>query len=201
MSAAKEARFISANESVLTIPLDGLPSINQTGLACEPGTLAAPPALETAVSPLEGATFGTLTVDGAVVPGGIVTEPFDVYFQDGRIVNIDGGADAMRFKDLIEDYNDPNMFCPVELGVGMNPKAKMSRGIIIEGEVEFGSGHIGLGEGRGFGSSIQAKAHMDLVMKAPTLEVDGKIILQNKEFIIDNYKYKLDKWGGIERID
>lgn len=199
LSMAKQARLISGDGSVLTIPLAGRKSVDQTGVCREPGAFGVPPDIETAVSPREGTTSGVLSVDGVVVPGGAVSEPIVVHFKDGVISAIEGGEDAACLKSLLEGYDDPNMFCPVELGLGMNPKAKMGRGIILEDEGEFGAVHIGLGEGRTFSSSISAKAHIDLVLKAPTLELDGKIILQNKELRLDGQTLKL-KEGNLECV-
>jgi len=191
LSTAKQARIISGDGAVLTIPLAGRQSVDQTGICREPGAFGVPPDVETAVSPLEGTTSGVLVIDGVVVPGGAVSEPIVAHFQDGSISAIEGGEDAARLRTLLAGYNDPNIYCPVELGIGMNPKAKMGRGIILEDEGEFGAVHIGLGEGHLFGSSIRAKAHLDLVLKAPTLEVDGNVILQDKELRLNDRTLKL----------
>jgi len=198
LTAAREARVLSGEGSVLTVPLAGRPSFDQTGICHEPGTLGVPPNIETAVSPLEGATFGTLSVDGVVVPGGPVASPVAVHFESGRITAIEGGADADRLRALLQGYDDPNVFCPVELGLGLNPKARMGRGSLQEDEGQFGSLHIGLGEGASFGSSIHAKAHIDLVVRAPTLELDGKTVLQNKAYTLPGLSFTLGKGGELE---
>ena len=199
LTAAKQARVLSSGGAVLTVPLAGRPSFDQTGVCHEPGTLGVPPNVETAVSPLEGTAFGTLVVDGVVVPGGPVAEPITVRVEDGRITAIEGGPDAAQLQALLAGYGDSNVFCPVELGLGLNPKAKMGRGSVLEDEGEFGSLHIGLGEGASFGSSIHAKAHIDLVLRAPTLELDGKIVLQNKAYTLPGLVFKLGRGGTIER--
>ncbi len=198
ISKAHQARVLSADGAVLTLPLAGRTSVDATGVCHESGTLGVPPNVETAVSPLEGATSGTLVVDGVVAPGGAVAQPIIVRFEAGRISAIEGGSDATRLKALLEGYEDPNVFCPVELGFGMNPKARMGRDSMAEDEGEFGSVHIGLGNGVTFGSAIRAAAHIDLVLKAPTVELDGRVILQNKAFTLPGLSFKLGKGGNIE---
>lgn len=199
LSTAKKVRLMSGEGAVLSMTLAGRKSVDQTGLCRKPGALAVPPDVETAVSPLEGTTSGTLVVDGVIVPGGQVAKPVTLVFEGGRITEIQGGEDATKLNRLLKDYDDPNMFCPVELGIGMNPKARMGRGAILEDEGEFGAVHIGLGEGRTFGSSISGKAHIDIVMKSPTLELDGKVILRNKEFKLNRQTLKV-KDGNLECV-
>jgi leucyl aminopeptidase (aminopeptidase T) len=76
----------------------------------------------------------------------------------------------------------------------------MGKGFPLEDEGEFGSVHIGLGEGRSFGSSIRAKAHVDLVVRAPIAELDGQVLLQNKEFTLNGRKFKIGEGGAIEGL-
>jgi leucyl aminopeptidase (aminopeptidase T) len=198
LSSSRQARVLSGGGAVLTLPLAGRASVDATGVCREPRTLGVPPNVETAVSPLEGATSGILNVDGVVAPGGPVSKPITVRFVDGRIAEIAGGADAAKLQALLDGYDDPNVFVPVELGIGMNPKARMGRGSVAEDEGEFGSVHIGLGNGATFGSSISAKAHIDLVLKAPRVELDGKVLLDNKVLTVPGRTVRLDKRGEMK---
>ena len=64
----------------------------------------------------------------------------------------------------LESYDDPNIYCAVEMGMGMNPNARVGASSSLEDEAELGTMHIGIGNGITFGSSIRAKGHCDLVM-------------------------------------
>ena len=64
----------------------------------------------------------------------------------------------------------------------------VSRGTLREGLNQLvlnGTLHIGLGEGRTFGSKISAKAHVDFVLDRPTLELDGKIIVSDRKLLLE----------------
>lgn len=136
------------------------------------------------VAPVEGTAEGIVIVDGAAVPGGLATEPFRVVFAEGRLQSIEGGKEARVFKDLLASYADPNVYCPVQLGLGMNPKAKLGRNL-LEDEGEYGTFHVGMGEGRTFGSSISAAAHVDLIVRNPTLKLNGKIVFDQGQLVFD----------------
>jgi hypothetical protein len=47
-------------------------------------------------------------------------------------------------------------------------------------EREFGTLHLGIGNGITFGSTIRAVGHIDLVVRHPIVEVDGKGVLKDR---------------------
>jgi leucyl aminopeptidase (aminopeptidase T) len=168
-----------------SIDIRGRKSVPQTGICHTPGTISPPPCIETAVSPIEGSTEGVAVIDGAVVPGGEVLEPFQIKLAGGRITEIDtSGKDGRKLATLIESYKDDNMYCHVELGIGLNPNARIGRGIELEDEGEFGTLHLGIGNGITFGSSIRAVGHIDLVIRHPIVQVDDTIALKNREVLV-----------------
>ena len=169
----------------LTMDITGRHAVPQTGICHEPGSISPPPCIECAISPIEGSTEGIMYVDGAVVPGGPCSEPIKVVFEQGRIISIEGGEDARKLKETLESYNHPNVYCAVEMGIGMNPKAKIGQGGPLEDEAEFGTMHVGIGNGITFGSSIRAPGHCDLVMRDAIIEVDGKLLMKDREIFLD----------------
>jgi len=64
-----------------------------------------------------------------------------------------------------------------ELGVGLNPKSIM-QGIMLEDEGVFGTVHIGIGTNITLGGSVKAAIHNDLIMWEPTVELDGRNVLE-----------------------
>jgi len=178
-------RISTALGTDITADITGRHAVPQTGICHEPGTISPPPCIECAVAPLEGTTNGVFYIDGAVVPGRPCEEPIKVIFEDGRIISIEGGKDAEMLKETLESYNHPNVYCAVEIGMGMNPKAKIGRGGSVEDEAEFGTMHIGIGNGITFGSSVRAPGHCDLVIRNAEIEVDGRLLMKNSELFLD----------------
>lgn len=85
-------------------------------------------------------------------------------------------ADILK-KDL-ETKGDPNVYNIAELGVGLNPKCKMT-GIMLDDEGVLGSAHIGIGSNLTLGGSLQAPIHYDLVLWHPTIKLDGTNVIKN----------------------
>lgn len=174
---------IATNDGRTDLRLDitGRHAVPQTGICHEPGTISPPPCIETAVAPVEHTTEGVIVIDGAIVPGGEVLEPVELRFEKGRIVHVDtSGKDGKYLKNLLESYNDENIYCHVELGFGLNPLCKIGRGVELEDEGEFGTIHLGIGNGITFGSSIRASGHIDLVIRHPIVTIDGVTILKDR---------------------
>ncbi|MFG6549518.1 aminopeptidase [Sulfitobacter sp. 1A05707] len=157
-------------------------AVPQNGICHAPGTISPPPCIETAVAPVEYTTEGVVCIDGAVVPGGEVLEPFMLTFEKGRIVSVDASTkDGRMLEQLLASYDDKEIYSHVELGFGLNPKAKIGRGVELEDEGEFGTIHLGIGNGITFGSTIRASGHIDLVVRHPIVSVDGKVVLKDRE--------------------
>lgn len=178
---------VSSNDgrTDFSFSIEGRHAVPQTGICHDPGTISPPPCIETAVSPLEHTTEGVAVIDGAIVPGGEVVDPVAIRIERGRIVDIDtSGKDGRYLDALLKSYEDDNIYCHVELGIGLNPRAKIGRGIELEDEGEFGTIHLGIGNGITFGSTIRAKGHIDLVVRHPVVEVDGKVVLKDREVLV-----------------
>ncbi|MDB6178399.1 aminopeptidase [Paracoccus sp. Z330] len=166
----------------LTINITDRHAVPQNGICHAPGTISPPPCIETAVAPVEYTTQGVVCIDGAVVPGGEVLEPFMLTFENGRIVSVDTSTkDGRMLEDLLASYDDKEIYSHVELGFGLNPKAKIGRGVELEDEGEFGTIHLGIGNGITFGSTIRASGHIDLVVRHPIVTVDGKVVLKDRK--------------------
>ncbi len=183
LKQARSARITSESGTDIRFELTGRDPVEQTGICHEPGTWGVLPSLETAVLPAEGTAEGTWVIDGVVVPGGMVKEHVKVTFSKGRVMRIEGGEEAKALREFLEKYNDPRVYDLVEVGIGMNPKAKMGRSM-GEDEAEYGTMHLGIGDGTSFGSSYKAPVHCDIVIRDPVFELDGKVILRNRSLLI-----------------
>jgi leucyl aminopeptidase (aminopeptidase T) len=187
LANAKEARITTPLGTDLYLELNSTTYV-EDGLCRKPGELDAFPGMETAAGIKEFTANGVFIVDGVAVPGDIsgthrmITEPICLTFEQGAIIKIEGGEDANALRELLAYYKDNNVYQAVELGLGMNPYAKAGRGL-IEDEAEYGTLHVAVGEGRSFGSSIRAPAHIDFVIRHPTLALDREILMREGELV------------------
>ena len=132
------------------------------------------PTGEMNVAPVEGSANGKLVIDLTMHHLGRLWTPIELIVEQGRVVRIEGGADARILRDYLETYGDENAYmCPAEASVGVNAKAVV-RGIQREDKNIMGTMHFGLGTNIDVGGSVKSKIHMDGVILEPTLYVDGK---------------------------
>lgn len=132
------------------------------------------PTGEMNVAPVEGSANGKLVIDLTMHHLGRLWTPIELIVEQGRVVRIEGGADARILRDYLETYGDDNAYmCPAEASVGVNAKAVV-RGIQREDKNIMGTMHFGLGTNIDVGGSVKSKIHMDGVILEPTLYVDGK---------------------------
>ena len=125
------------------------------------------------VAPIEGSANGRLVIDLTMHHLGRLGAPIELTVESGRVIKIDGGADARILRDYLLEYGDDNAYmCPAEASVGVNAKA-LVRGIQREDKNIMGTMHFGLGTNIDVGGSVKSKIHMDGVILEPTLYVDG----------------------------
>ncbi len=150
-----------------------------TGIV-EPGQFSTVPTIEANFSPVEGSTEGVIVVDASIpyLDIGVLKEPVRVQVREGFIRHIEGGAQAQVLMQDLAALGDSQVYNIAELGVGLNPKARLC-GLMLEDEGVLGVVHIGIGTNLTLGGKVKAKVHYDLLMYGATLEVDGKIILRS----------------------
>jgi leucyl aminopeptidase (aminopeptidase T) len=182
ITAGDEVRITSDRGTDLTLSVAGRTAGGSFGLADVKGGFTVIPCLEATVGPVEWSANGRLVVDGCVVPGGLVEDPIEIVVEKGTIMSMTGGVDAEKLKTLLAGYNDPNVYHLAELGIGLNPKAVMGFDIAAEDEGVYGTIHFGFGEGRSFGTAITASTHTDVVLTDGRVQVDGRTILDHREF-------------------
>lgn len=136
------------------------------------------------VAPVEGSANGKLVIDLTMHHLGRLWTPIELIVEQGRVVRIEGGADARILRDYLETYGDENAYmCPAEASVGVNAKAVV-RGIQREDKNIMGTMHFGLGTNIDVGGSVKSKIHMDGVILEPTLYVDGKKKIDNGRILV-----------------
>jgi hypothetical protein len=136
------------------------------------------------VPPIEGSANGVLVVDLTMHHLDRLASPIELHVEDGRVVGIEGGADAFALRRYLEDYGDENAYMfPAEASVGINRRA-IVRGNQREDKNIWGAMHFGLGTNVDVGGSVHSRIHMDGVVLEPTLYVDGEERIRDGRFLV-----------------
>ncbi len=149
------------------------------------GELAPVPDIEVNVVPVEGTAEGRLIADASVpyLGIGVLREPIVCEVSDGYIERIEGGEQAEILLRDLESHADRNCFNVAELGVGLNPNARLT-GQMLDDEGVLGTIHIGIGTSHTLGGKVVAPTHYDLLMWDPNIEVDGSVVQRGKEILV-----------------
>lgn len=186
LTQANSARVTSTEGTDITLELGNREAHALHNICHEPGTMGSPPDIEAYVAPLEDVCDGVVVIDGAVnLPEfGLIQEPIRLTLEEGWVRGIDGGDEAARFRGLLESYDDPEMYRLGELGIGLNPRARLVGDPLID-EGVLGTAHIALGLNYTYGGVIRdARTHIDCVFRDPTIELDGEPILVDGQLSI-----------------
>jgi hypothetical protein len=122
-------------------------------------------------APLETGANGLLVVDGGFAGRGPLADPVVIVVQDGRAVAVEGDDSAAV--TAVRGYmaTDEGAAGIAELGIGLNPRARLGGGI-LESEKVLGTVHVAFGDNNGMPGGLgRSLMHMDYLVLAPTLEV------------------------------
>jgi leucyl aminopeptidase (aminopeptidase T) len=172
----------------LTCSIEGRDIKDDTGLIHQPSQFGNLPAGECFVAPLEDSAEGVLIVDKSF-PELVVNEPVRLVFEKGRVVAIEGGAEAEELRGRIE-YGEQlehgeNCRIIAEVGIGTNPNARLT-GKLITDEKVMGTVHVAIGDNASpsYGGENEAPIHIDGVVGQPTLVVDGQTLIEEGNYLV-----------------
>ena len=173
-------RITSAKGTDITAKITGRPAVPQYARSLEKGTISSPPDIECAIGPLEDTSNGVVVIDGSIPHPelGLITDTIKLTLENGKIVDISGGKQAQILARIMKDFKDPNAYYLGEIGIGLNPMCSLN-GCMLEDEGCMGTVHFGFGSNTSFSGIIESKFHLDMVFVAPTVTVDGNIILDS----------------------
>lgn len=112
---------------------------------------------------VETMTNGVVIADGSLGYLGAIKSPIELVFEAGYLVEINGKEDASRLKRYMESFNDKEIYCAAELGIGLNTKSKCEGVCYIEDESTYGTFHIGFGRNIALGGNREAKGHFERI--------------------------------------
>ncbi len=106
-----------------------------------------------------------------------VDKPIKITVKNRYAKTIKGGKLAAELRKTLKKLRDKQSYNIAELGIGVNPKAKLT-GNTLEDEKVLGTCHIALGTSSAIGGNIKAKCHLDGIIKNPTIYIDKNIIMK-----------------------
>lgn len=175
LTEAEEVHVISGPGTDVTFSVEGRPGFSLDGYFREEYGFAALPPGEAPICPVEGTANGTVVVDVSMDNIGAVEEPIVMTFEDGDVTGIDGGVEAEELAAIVE-ANEEGARNLAEFAIGTNPKAKFI-GNLAEDKKRLGTVHFAIGDNESLGGSVRSDIHLDGVVNAPTVELDGEAIL------------------------
>lgn len=132
---------------------------------------------------VETMTNGVVIADGSLGYLGAIKSPIELVFEAGYLVEINGKEDASRLKRYMESFNDKEIYCAAELGIGLNTKSKCEGVCYIEDESTYGTFHIGFGRNIALGGNHEAKGHFDIVTHKPDIIADDIMLMNEGELV------------------
>ncbi len=149
------------------------------------GIIASPPDAETNIAIVENSTTGVLVVDGSIPCDelGLLKSNLSLTFKEGRVVHIEG-EQADTLNELFDHLRNPKTRIGGEFGIGLNPEAELC-GLMLPDEGALGTVHIGIGANATIGGVNSVPFHLDHIIREATILLDGKMIMENGDFLND----------------
>ena len=180
LQGSSTAHITTALGTNLRLSLAGREWKKDTGILRAQKAFGNLPAGETYIAPVEDSAEGLLVVDKCF-PGMLLSEPTRMTFEKGRVTHIEGGAGAEFLRSAFAQHGDSARVI-AELGIGTNPLARL-QGNIITDEKVLGTIHVAVGRSDFLGGKNVATTHIDGVVSQPTLEIDGKVVIENGKHV------------------
>jgi len=190
LAAARRIRITSSEGTDLVMDKGDRPIHLQYGMADEPGRWDHWPTGMVSTTPIEETVEGTLVVGRAslIFPfDRYVSEPITLRFEKGIAVSIEGGADAIAFREYLWLSEEPHRRRVAHIGWGTDHRARWDilsiRGADGGGGAEarsiYGGVLVGIGENRDLGGKNVAGIHCDIALRRARMELDGKAVVED----------------------
>jgi leucyl aminopeptidase (aminopeptidase T) len=155
------------------------------------------PSGETYIAPIEGSADGSVVIDGSV-PGRVLGPEgiFTLHFLEGHLRRIEPGdsptaqwLEESQFQ-VAKARRDRNWSNLAEIGIGLNRAVRKLTGNMLVDEKAAGTAHVAVGASTFMGGNVDASIHCDLVMRMPTVLIDGKTILDRGRLRFDESEWR-----------
>lgn len=175
------ARITTSLGTDLHLSLVGREWKTDTGMLRGQGVYGNLPAGEIYIAPIEESAEGALVIDKSL-PGLLLREPVRLIFERGRVTHIEGGPGEAYLQNAIAQHGEATRVI-AELGIGTNPQARL-QGNIMTDEKVLGTIHVAIGRNDFIGGTTTATTHIDGVVGQPTLEIDGKLLIDKGAYLL-----------------
>ncbi|MEM3011140.1 MAG: aminopeptidase [Candidatus Bathyarchaeia archaeon] len=181
LDKGKNVKITTPSGTNLSMQIEGRTTTKDTGLYHKPGDWGNLPSGEVCLAPVEGTTQGILVIDSM---GKIVTKPLRITVVDGWARKFEG-ENAVQLENLLKSA-DENAYNIGELGIGTNPKARIT-GAVLEDEKVLGTIHIALGDNTSYvGGHTKSSIHLDGILFQPTVVVDDFTLMKNGKLLVES---------------
>lgn len=150
--------------------------IRRDGMARRLGEMITLPDGEVCVAPIENSAEGIIIIDGSLCGLRKVVNPIELHVRNGRAFVYSDNSESRELAELMDKFG-PCFTVLGKFGLGTNPKAEV-RGSLEDSKV-LGTANFSLGENRVFGGTNTCENRIDLIIKKPTVTIDGKTIMKD----------------------
>lgn len=168
----------------ITLSIKGRPPLIVTPIR-EKGVSMGPLPLwgELTYAAIEDSANGKIVVDGlmnVVAPTGF-KQPIEMLVKNGKAYEIKGGEEATKLRNIIEK-GDKGANVIAEFAVGTGHKEITGT---LQEKGRLGTMHMALGDNsRAYpGGQNVSSSHIDSLMRSPTVEVDGKLLIKDGNWV------------------
>jgi aminopeptidase len=169
INGSGQAHVTTEKGTDVVVDLGGRSFREDTGIAHEPGDFINLPSGELYVAPVSAE--GTIVIDLTMGRLGRLESPLTLKVKDGVVCSIRGER-AKEVDNILRPFG-PEAMTLAELGIGMNPNARIC-GLLVEDEKVGNTVHFALGSNSGFGGHVDVGIHMDGVVSSPAIYFDGE---------------------------
>ena len=179
---ARQVRIRSPKGTDVTLGVAGRPIDKDVGLVGRETDLSNLPAGEICLAPLEDQAAGTVVFDLAFWDGRRI-EDLEVRFERGVATPVRAKREFEFFCGVLDAADDAARIIG-ELGIGLNPAVGEPCGYTLTDEKILGTVHLALGDNRMLGGANDSVLHWDMMILRPTVEVDGRVLLDDGEWMV-----------------
>jgi len=176
LEGGRHAHLTSPAGSDLHFEVSGRRALALAG-GTGPGRFGGARSGEAAIAPAPGSAHGVIVIEHAMDDLGRLDAPIRLTLEAGTVRDVTGGASAARLRRLLDEAGAgaTNL---AEVAIGTNPAASLSDNL-AEAKKVRGTVHVALGDDVSLGGSVRAAVHLDGMVLAPTLRVDGDVLVQD----------------------
>ena len=183
LDAASDVHVTSDKGTDITFSVEGCSAFSLDGYFHENYGFATLPPGESPTHPKEGTANGKIVIDVSMDNIGQLDDPITLHVEDGFVTDVTGGSQADELQQII-DENDENAGNIAEFAIGTNPKAKLI-GNLAEDKKLAGTVHFAVGDNESLGGTLKSSIHLDGVVRTPTVELDGVVVVDNGQIVED----------------